>query len=312
MAKKRVHEIAKAQGVSSKELLAALKAVGVEAKAAASSVEEADALKAIAAAKVDGGTAVKDRDAVQSRPPKPAQTLEEAGAPRRAGIQPPRRRGGCLQKTPCRDRFAGRSPRSDGRAATSAAAKAPRWAPPPAAVGGAAAQSRVAGRARGDQRQLRRDGARGCRVARPCSRRSDQEADDDGGDGDPHPDPHRRLDPGDRRRVRPQDRDRHRGRRGARGARLYRCRGGPRRSTAGGDDHGPRRPRQDLAARRDPRDRGGSGRGGRHHPAHRRLPGPPRREDDHLPRHPRPRRLHRDARPGRQGHRRRRRRRRRR
>ena len=47
MAKKRVHEIAKAQGVSSKDLLAALKAAGVEAKVAASSVEEADALKAI-------------------------------------------------------------------------------------------------------------------------------------------------------------------------------------------------------------------------------------------------------------------------
>ena len=47
MAKKRVHEIAKAQGLSSKELLAALKSAGVEAKAAASSVEEADALKAI-------------------------------------------------------------------------------------------------------------------------------------------------------------------------------------------------------------------------------------------------------------------------
>ncbi|HEX5989484.1 MAG TPA: translation initiation factor IF-2, partial [Solirubrobacterales bacterium] len=57
MAKKRVHEIAKAQGVSSKELLAALKAAGVEAKAAASSVEEADALKAISAAKGNGGAA---------------------------------------------------------------------------------------------------------------------------------------------------------------------------------------------------------------------------------------------------------------
>jgi translation initiation factor IF-2 len=55
VAKKRVHEIAKAQGVTSKELLAALKAAGVEAKAAASSVEEADALKAIAAAKGNGG-----------------------------------------------------------------------------------------------------------------------------------------------------------------------------------------------------------------------------------------------------------------
>jgi translation initiation factor IF-2 len=57
VAKKRVHEIAKAQGVSSKELLAALKAAGVEAKAAASTVEEADALKAISAAKGNGGAA---------------------------------------------------------------------------------------------------------------------------------------------------------------------------------------------------------------------------------------------------------------
>src|SRR5829696_4389236 len=60
MAKKRVHEIAKAQGLSSKELLAALQAAGVEAKAAASSVEEADALEAISAAGGDGGaTATK-------------------------------------------------------------------------------------------------------------------------------------------------------------------------------------------------------------------------------------------------------------
>ena len=55
MAKKRVHEIAKAQGLSSKELLAALKAAGVEAKAAASSVEEDAAAKAISAARGNGG-----------------------------------------------------------------------------------------------------------------------------------------------------------------------------------------------------------------------------------------------------------------
>jgi translation initiation factor IF-2 len=47
MAKKRVHEIAKAQGLTSKELLAALKAAGVEAKAAQSSVEESEALAAL-------------------------------------------------------------------------------------------------------------------------------------------------------------------------------------------------------------------------------------------------------------------------
>ncbi|HEX8051229.1 MAG TPA: translation initiation factor IF-2 N-terminal domain-containing protein, partial [Solirubrobacterales bacterium] len=69
MAKKRVHEIAKAQGVSSKELLAALKAAGVEAKAAASSVEEADALKAISAAKGNGGGAAKKAPAPQAAKP---------------------------------------------------------------------------------------------------------------------------------------------------------------------------------------------------------------------------------------------------
>ena len=47
MSKKRVHEIAKEQGLSSKELLEKLKAAGVEAKAAASSVEESAALEAL-------------------------------------------------------------------------------------------------------------------------------------------------------------------------------------------------------------------------------------------------------------------------
>lgn len=50
MSKRRVHEIAKSAGVTSKELLAALNAAGVEAKAAASSVEEDVALKALASA----------------------------------------------------------------------------------------------------------------------------------------------------------------------------------------------------------------------------------------------------------------------
>ncbi|MEK6251106.1 MAG: translation initiation factor IF-2 [Actinomycetota bacterium] len=60
MARKRVHEIAKAQGLTSKEVLAALKAAGIEAAAAASSVEEQEALKALsAAAKGDGAGAAK-------------------------------------------------------------------------------------------------------------------------------------------------------------------------------------------------------------------------------------------------------------
>jgi translation initiation factor IF-2 len=60
VAKKRVHEIAKAQGLTSKELLAALKKAGVEAKAAQSSVEESDALAALKSAG-GGGTATKEK-----------------------------------------------------------------------------------------------------------------------------------------------------------------------------------------------------------------------------------------------------------
>ena len=72
MAKKRVHEIAKEQGVTSKDLLAALAAAGVEAKAAASSVEEADALKAMSAAR-GGGTATSAAGATATKPAAPAQ-----------------------------------------------------------------------------------------------------------------------------------------------------------------------------------------------------------------------------------------------
>jgi translation initiation factor IF-2 len=56
VAKKRVHEIAKARGLTSKEVLAALNAAGIEAKAAQSSVEESDALEALKGAG-DGATA---------------------------------------------------------------------------------------------------------------------------------------------------------------------------------------------------------------------------------------------------------------
>ncbi|MDX6625953.1 MAG: translation initiation factor [Solirubrobacterales bacterium] len=85
MAKKRIHEIAKAQGVSSKELLAALKAAGVEAKAAASSVEEGDALKAIAAAKGNGGA----QPAAKKAPAKESAAPAKATAPKAAAAAAP-------------------------------------------------------------------------------------------------------------------------------------------------------------------------------------------------------------------------------
>jgi translation initiation factor IF-2 len=76
VAKKRVHEIAKAQGVSSKELLAVLKAAGIEAKAAASSVEEGEALKAIAAAKGNGSG--DGAQAAKQAAPKKAPAAQQA------------------------------------------------------------------------------------------------------------------------------------------------------------------------------------------------------------------------------------------
>ena len=82
MAKKRVHEIAKAEGVTSKQLLAALKAAGIEAKAAASNVEEADAKRALAAA--NGGDAAAPVEAAPKE--KPAQ---QAAAPPAAEKAPP-------------------------------------------------------------------------------------------------------------------------------------------------------------------------------------------------------------------------------
>ena len=108
--------------------------------------------------------------------------------------------------------------------------------------------------------------------------------------------------------------DQARGRRGARAGGVRGRRGGPRRPAARRDDHGSRRPRQDDAARCDPRDLGRRDGGRRYHAAHRRLPGRPRRSSDHVPRHAGPRGVHRHARPRSEGdgHRRARRRRRRR
>jgi len=88
VAKKRVHEIAKAQGLESKEVLVALKNAGIEAKAAASSVDEAAALKAIQAAKGNGGAA----KATEAKPAPPAAAPQQpkptAEAPKPAAAKP--------------------------------------------------------------------------------------------------------------------------------------------------------------------------------------------------------------------------------
>jgi translation initiation factor IF-2 len=85
MSKKRVHEIAKEQGVSSKDLLEKLKAAGVVAKAAASSVEEADALRALSG---NGSSATKSVPATS-----PGEGAQEPSAPSASASQTARTSG---------------------------------------------------------------------------------------------------------------------------------------------------------------------------------------------------------------------------
>jgi translation initiation factor IF-2 len=78
VARKRVHEIAKAKGLTSKEVLAALKAAGIEAKAAQSSVEESEALAALKSAGATDGADAK----AKKQPSKPKAEAKGNGKPR--------------------------------------------------------------------------------------------------------------------------------------------------------------------------------------------------------------------------------------
>src|SRR5213079_113685 len=80
MAKKRVHEIAKERGISSKEVLAILQKAGFDVKAAASSVDEGDIAKAFSG----GGDGSNGADAPAPGPAAeaaPAAPAEDAPAP---------------------------------------------------------------------------------------------------------------------------------------------------------------------------------------------------------------------------------------
>jgi translation initiation factor IF-2 len=81
LAKKRVHEIAKARGLTSKEVIAALRDAGVEVKAAASSVDESVALKAL------GGANGGDGAAAAGAGPAPAKA--DDGKPAKLEPKPP-------------------------------------------------------------------------------------------------------------------------------------------------------------------------------------------------------------------------------
>src|SRR5438270_910084 len=76
MAKKRVHEIAKERGISSKEVLATLQAAGFDVKAAASSVDERDIARAFS----NGADAASAEDEAAPAEPKAAAAPKAAKA----------------------------------------------------------------------------------------------------------------------------------------------------------------------------------------------------------------------------------------
>jgi translation initiation factor IF-2 len=88
MAKKRIHEIAKEQGLSSKDVLDKLQAAGLDVKAAASSVEESDALRAISPAAPAAGNGAATSNPSSSTP---ASGAAKPAAP--AAANPPAGRG---------------------------------------------------------------------------------------------------------------------------------------------------------------------------------------------------------------------------
>jgi translation initiation factor IF-2 len=109
MAKKRIHEIAKEQGLSSKDVLDKLQAAGLDVKAAASSVEEADALRAIGTGAPAAGNGAATSPptsqpaapgggaqppAGRGQPARPAQGDQPVRAPQgRQPVRPPEGRG---------------------------------------------------------------------------------------------------------------------------------------------------------------------------------------------------------------------------
>jgi translation initiation factor IF-2 len=101
MAKKRVHEIAKERGITSKEALEVLRNAGLQVKVAASSVEEADAARAF-----ENGAAASAPAAEPAEPAAPEPAAPEAApAPKTDGGQPagggrPGREGGPPEPRP--------------------------------------------------------------------------------------------------------------------------------------------------------------------------------------------------------------------
>jgi len=136
MSKKRVHEIAKEQGLSSKELLEKLHAAGVEAKAAASSVEEAVALKALGGANSSAspnGSAATATAAPAAAKPAPGPTA----------TAPPPAQTAAAKPTPAAKPAGAPAPVAQGAAAAPGASTTPPSAPGAPSASSSSAAERV-------------------------------------------------------------------------------------------------------------------------------------------------------------------------
>src|SRR3954462_8360814 len=98
MARKRVHEIAKERGITSKEALEVLRTAGLDVKVAASSVEEEEAARAFGNGAGASAPAPVAEDAAPAKPkaakakakPKPDAKDARSGPPQpRSDIRPP-------------------------------------------------------------------------------------------------------------------------------------------------------------------------------------------------------------------------------
>src|SRR5919109_4079427 len=123
--KKRIHEIAKQQGLSSKEVLAALKAAGIDAKVAASSVEEEEALAALAATGADGAEAKEESKPPSGQTPSPG-AKQGAGSAGGTDTGPAAMRPDGGKPAPTREPRASRPARREGGQETTPARPAGR------------------------------------------------------------------------------------------------------------------------------------------------------------------------------------------